>query len=60
MQVYGYKCVKCGTEEAPNWITEKVSTMVETNNKGLLTFENRTQTFIFCPECYEEEAINAI
>ena len=54
------QCCKCEATDAPNWITEKVSNMVETNNKGLLTFENRTQTFIFCPECYEEEAINAI
>ena len=54
------QCTKCGTTEADNWITEKVSTIIETKNKGLLTFANRTQTFIFCPECYEEEATNAI
>ena len=54
------QCCKCETTNAPHWITEKVSTVVETKNKGLLTFENKTQSFIFCPQCYEEEAINGI
>ena len=54
------ECCKCETTDAPHWITEKVSNVVETKNKGLLTFENRTQTFIYCPQCYEEEAINGI
>ena len=54
------KCCKCETTDAPHWITEKVSNVVETKNKGLLTFKNRTQTFIYCPQCYEEEAINGI
>ena len=47
MQVYGYKCVKCGTEEAPNWIT-----VVDSLSDSKYT--------IFCPKCYEEEATNAI
>ena len=47
MQVYGYKCVKCGTEEAPNWIT-----VVDSLSDYKYT--------IFCPKCYEEEATNAI
>ena len=44
---HGYKCVKCGTEKAPNWIT-----VVDSLDDNKYT--------IFCPKCYEEEAINAI
>jgi len=54
------KCNICGTTDAPNWITQKFSNVVETNNKGLLTFKNEAKTVIYCPKCYEEEAINAI
>ena len=43
---HGYKCVKCGTEKAPNWIT-----VVDSLDNNYT---------IFCPQCYEEEAINAI
>ena len=54
------ECCKCGTTNAPNWITEKVKCIVETKNRGLHTVEHQTQTFIYCPQCYEEEATNAI
>ena len=54
------QCCICETTDAPHWITEKVNNIVETNTKGLLTVKNATQTFIYCPTCYEEEATNAI
>jgi len=54
------QCNKCGTTDAPHWITHKYSNVVETNNKGLLTFKNEAKTVTYCPKCYEEEATNAI
>ena len=55
------QCSKCGTtKHQDNWITQKFSNVVETNSKGLLTFKNEAKTVIYCPKCYEEEAINAI
>ena len=47
MQVYGFKCSLCETEDAPNWIT-----IVD-------SLDNNKQT-ILCPQCYEKEAINGI
>ena len=47
METQGYKCSKCGTEEAPNWIT--VMDSLDDN-----------QYIILCPQCYEKEAINGI
>ena len=45
------QCSKCGTtKHQDNWITRQYSDSVE----------DETQTIIFCPQCYEEEAINAI
>ena len=52
MQNYIF-CTKCHTNTADNWIKHKVSNMVETK-KGTL------HTVNYCPQCYEEEAINAI
>ena len=54
------QCNKCGTTDAPHWITHRYSNVVETNNKGLLTFKNEAKTVTYCPTCYEEEATNAI
>ena len=54
------QCNKCGTTDAPNWITHKVSNIVENKSKTLLSMTHETKTFIFCPTCYEEEATNAI
>ena len=56
---YSYQCNKCGTTVADHWITHKYSNVVETNNKGLLTFKNEAKTVVYCPKCYEEEATNA-
>ena len=47
MQIYDYKCFKCNTREAPNWIT-----IVDSLDDNKYT--------ILCPKCWEEEAINAI
>ena len=47
MQIYDYKCFKCNTKEAPNWIT-----IVDSLDDNKYT--------ILCPKCWEEEAINAI
>ena len=47
MQIYDYKCFKCNTREAPNWIT-----VVDSLDDNKYT--------ILCPKCWEEEAINAI
>ena len=47
MQIYDYKCFKCNTREAPNWIT-----IVD-------SLDDNKQT-ILCPQCYEKEAINGI
>ena len=44
---HGYKCSRCGTEEAPNWIT-----VIDSLDDNKYT--------IFCPQCYEKEAINGI
>jgi len=54
------QCNICGTTDAPNWITQKFSNVVETNSKGLLTFKNEAKTVTYCPTCYEKEAINGI
>ena len=47
MQVYGFKCSMCATEDAPNWIT-----IVD-------SLDDSKQT-ILCPQCYEKEEINGI
>ena len=47
MQIYDYKCFKCNTREAPNWIT--IVNSLDDNKYTIL-----------CPKCWEEEAINAI
>ena len=44
------QCTKCGTTDAPNWITLQYSDSVE----------DETKTIILCPQCYEKEAINGI
>ncbi len=44
------KCVSCGTATAPNWITLQYSDSAE----------DETKTIIYCPKCYEKEAINGI
>ena len=44
---HGYKCSKCETEKAPNWIT-----IVDSLDDNKYT--------ILCPQCYEKEAINGI
>ena len=54
------QCTKCGTTEADNWITEKVSRIVDTKQRHIHTIKHETHTVYFCPKCYEEEAINAI
>ena len=54
------QCTKCGTTDAPNWITHKVSNIVDTKTSTLHTVKHETKTIIFCPTCYEEEATNAI
>ena len=54
------ECCKCGTTDAPHWITEKVSRIVDTKQRHLHTIKHETNTFIFSPTCYEEEATNAI
>jgi len=59
MQNYIF-CTKCHTNTADNWIKHKVSNIVETKKGTLHTMKHETNTFIFCPECYEKEAINAI
>ena len=43
------QCNKCGTTDAPHWITQKFSNVVETNSKGLLTFKNEAKTITYCP-----------
>ena len=47
MQIYDYKCFKCNTREAPNWIT--IVNSLDDNKYNIL-----------CPQCYEKEAINGI
>ena len=47
------QCTKCGTTDAPNWVTHKVSNIVESKSSTLHTVN-------YCPTCYEEEATNAI
>mgnify|MGYP005657240647 FL=1 len=54
------QCTKCGTTDAPNWITHKVSNIVENKSSTLHTVKHETRTITFCPTCYEEEATNAI
>ena len=54
------ECTKCGTTEADNWITEKVSRIVDTKQRHIHTIKQETHTVYFCPQCYEEEATNAI
>jgi len=54
------KCEICGTTDAPRWITQKWSNIVETKSGTLHTLKHETNTTIFCPQCYEEEATNAI
>ena len=54
------QCTKCGVTTADNWIKHKVSNIVEQKTGTLHTVKGKTHTLIFCPTCYEEEAINAI
>ena len=54
------QCHYCGTTDAPNWVTHKTSTIIDTKTGTLHTVKHETHTIIFCPQCYEEEAINAI
>ena len=54
------ECCKCGTTDAPHWITEKVSRIVDTKQRHLHTVSHETHTVNFSPTCYEEEATNAI
>ena len=54
------QCIKCGTTDAPNWVTEKVRQYEETKTSTLYTVKGKTHTITFCPTCYEEEATNAI
>ena len=54
------ECCKCGTTDADNWVTESVSRIVDTKQKHLHTVSHEKHTVTYCPQCYEEEAINAI
>ena len=54
------QCTKCGTTDAPNWVTHKTSKIVDTKTNTLHTVKHETHTITFCPSCYEEEATNAI
>ena len=54
------ECCKCGTTDADNWVTESVSRIVDTKQKHLHTVSHETHTVNYCPQCYEEEAINGI
>ena len=47
---YSYQCSKCNTNVADRWITITYSD----------SLDDKPQTIIFCPKCYEEEATNAI
>ena len=44
------KCVRCGTATAHNWITIQYKDSVE----------DKPKTIIYCPKCYEKEAIDGI
>ena len=54
------QCTKCGTNVADNWVRHKVSNIVEEKKNTIHTVRHETNTIIFCPTCYEEEATNAI
>ena len=55
------QCSKCGTtKHQDNWVTHKVSNIVENKSSTLHTVKHETRTITFCPTCYEEEATNAI
>ena len=54
------QCTKCGTTDADDWVTHKTSNIVENKSSTLHTVRHETQTYIFCPQCYEEEGINGI
>ena len=54
------ECCKCGTTDADDWVTHKTSNIVENKSSTLHTVRHETQTYIFCPQCYEEEGINGI
>ena len=45
-------CDRCGTEKHDNKVVVQWSTINRTPNEAKI--------FVFCPQCYEEEAINAI
>ena len=54
------QCTKCGTTDAPDWITHKHGRIVESKSSRLHTIKQETYTLIYCPTCYEEEGINDI
>ena len=54
------QCNKGGTTDADNWVTHKTSNIVENKSRTLHTVKHETQTYILCPQCYEEEATNGI
>ena len=54
------QCTKCGTTDAPDWITHKHGRIVESKSSTLHTIKHETYTLTYCPKCYEEEATNAI
>ena len=60
MPSYSYQCSKCGTNVADNWVRHKVSNIVEEKKNTIHTVRHETNTIIFCPTCYEEEATNGI
>lgn len=47
------QCDKCGTALTDN----KTRTIVVQWSKSI---EEEAKTFVFCPQCYEKEAINGI
>jgi len=50
MPSYSYQCDKCNTTLKDNKIVVQWSKSIEEEAK----------TFVFCPQCYEKEAINGI
>ena len=50
MPSYSYQCDKCNTTIKDNKVVVQWSDSIESEAK----------TFVFCPQCYEQEAINGI
>jgi len=54
------QCTKCGTTDAPDWITHKHGRIVESKSSIIHKIKHETYTLIYCTTCYEEEDTNAI